>query len=154
MKRSFITLILAAIAGLSFAAQHQVKENKKGDNGGEVVAMNKANFINKVCDFENSSEWKYKGDKPAIIDLYADWCGPCRMIAPIMKNLAKEYNGKVYFYKVNVDREREIASYFQATSIPLVVYIPVKGEPRLFRGAADKASYKKAIDQFLLKANK
>ena len=113
--------------------------------------MNKEMFIKDVFDYEKSEEWKYKGDKPAIIDLYADWCGPCRMTAPIMKSLAKEYDGKIVIYKVNVDKEKELAALFNATSIPLFVFIPMNGEPQLFRGAADKATYQKAIDEFLLK---
>ena len=118
---------------------------------GEVIVMNKAMFIKDVFDYEKSQDWKYKGSKPAIIDLYADWCGPCRMTAPIMKELAKEYAGKIIIYKVNVDKEKELAALFNATSIPLFVFIPMNGEPQLFRGAADKATYKKAIDDFLLK---
>ena len=113
--------------------------------------MDKAMFIKDVFDFEKSKEWKYKGTKPAIIDLYADWCGPCRQTAPIMKELAKEYAGKIVIYKVNVDKQKELAALFNATSIPLFVFIPTKGDPQLFRGAADKATYKKAIDEFLLK---
>lgn len=155
MKRSFITFVIALMAGISFASEHQEKdqenETKKEAQDGEVVVMNKALFVSEVFDFEKSSKWKYTGNKPVIIDLYADWCPPCRAIAPIMKSLAKEYAGKVVVYKVNVDNEKEIASLFQATSIPLVVYIPLKGEPQFFRGAADKATYKKAIDEFLLK---
>ena len=81
----------------------------------------------------------------------ADWCGPCRQTAPIMKELAKEYAGKITIYKVNVDKQKELAALFNATSIPLFVFIPMKGDPQLFRGAADKATYKKAIDEFLLK---
>lgn len=108
-------------------------------------------FIKDVFDYENTKEWKYKGNKPAIIDLYADWCGPCRMTAPIMKSLAKEYDGKIVIYKVNVDKEKELAALFNATSIPLFVFIPMNGEPQLFRGVADKATYQKAIDEFLLK---
>ena len=78
-------------------------------------------------------------------------CGPCRQTAPIMKELAKEYAGKITIYKVNVDKQKELAALFNATSIPLFVFIPMKGDPQLFRGAADKATYKKAIDEFLLK---
>ncbi len=113
--------------------------------------MDKALFIEKVFDYENAQEWKYKGDRPAIIDLYADWCGPCKRVAPIMQELAKEYAGKIYIYKVNVDKERELAALFNATSIPLFVLIPIGEMPQLFSGAADKATYKKAIDEFLLK---
>ncbi len=124
---------------------------KNGEGNGEVVVMDKDMFLKDVFDYEKSKEWKYKGDKPAIIDLYADWCGPCRQTAPIMKELAKEYAGKIVIYKVNVDKQKELAALFNATSIPLFVFIPMKGDPQLFRGAADKATYKKAIDEFLLK---
>ena len=89
--------------------------------------------------------------KPMVLDFWAEWCGPCRMVAPIMKELAKEYKDKITIYKVNVDKEKELAALFQATSIPLFVFIPMEGEPQLFKGAADKATYKKAIDEFLLK---
>lgn len=131
--------------------QSQPEKKEAAQSGGDVIVMNKAMFLKDVYDYEKSKEWKYEGTKPAIIDLYADWCGPCRMTAPIMKELAKEYAGKIVIYKVNVDKEKELAALFNATSIPLFVFIPMKGEPQLFRGAADKATYKKAIDEFLLK---
>lgn len=150
--------LLAMVAFvLMGVATYATNDGTKGDSpatsteSGEVVVMNKALFIKDVFDFEKSPEWKYKGDKPAIIDLYADWCGPCRQTAPIMKDLAKEYAGKIVIYKVNVDKEKELSALFNATSIPLFVFIPMQGEPQLFRGAADKATYQKAIDQFLLK---
>ncbi|WP_300702758.1 thioredoxin domain-containing protein [Bacteroides sp.] len=133
------------------AEAKEVQEPQKSEAEGDVVVMNKAMFLKDVFDYEKSQDWKYKGNKPAIIDLYADWCGPCRLTAPIMKELAKEYAGKIVIYKVNVDKEKELAALFNATSIPLFVFIPMKGEPQLFRGAADKATYKKMIDDFLLK---
>ena len=120
-------------------------------SGQDVIKMNRAMFLDKVCDYTQTQEWKYKGDLPAIIDLYADWCGPCRRMAPIMKELAKEYAGKIVIYKINVDEEPELAALFNATSIPLFVLIPMNEKPQLFSGAADKATYKKAIDDFLLK---
>ncbi len=138
MKKLLLTLALVATTLLGYAQ--------------DVVVMNKAMFIDKVFDYQNEKEWKYKGDKPAIIDLYADWCGPCRKVAPIMKELAKEYEGKITIYKVNVDKEKELAALFNATSIPLFVLIPMDEKPQLFSGAADKATYKKAIDDFLLKS--
>lgn len=139
MKKILLTFLFFAIG---YAAQAQ-----------EVIVMNKAMFLEKVFDYtdKQAKEWKYKGDRPAIIDLYADWCGPCRRVAPIMKELAKEYAGKIYIYKVNVDKEKELAALFHATSIPLFVLIPMNGMPQLFNGAADKATYRKAIEEFLLK---
>ena len=121
---------------------------------GEVIVMTKALFIERVFDYEKSSEWKYKGKLPAIIDLYADWCGPCRRVAPIMKELAQEYAGRIVIYKVNVDKERELAALFQASSIPTFVLIPTDELPQLMQGATTKENYKQAIDQFLLKENK
>lgn len=139
MKQILFTLLFAATS-YSLYAQ-------------EVIVMNKKMFIEKVFDYTDSKaiEWKYKGDRPAIIDLYADWCGPCRRVAPIMKELAKEYADRIYIYKVNVDKEKELAALFNATSIPLFVLIPMDEMPQLFSGAADKSTYKKAIDEFLLK---
>ena len=121
---------------------------------GEVIVMNKALFIERVFDYEKSSEWKYKGTLPAIIDLYADWCGPCRRVAPIMQELAREYAGRIVIYKVNVDKERELAALFQASSIPTFVFIPKDELPQLMQGATTKENYKQAIDSFLLKEQK
>ena len=117
----------------------------------DVVVMDKQMFLDKVCDYTQSEDWQYKGELPAIIDLYADWCGPCKRTAPIMQELAKEYVGKIVIYKVNVDKEQELAALFNASSIPLFVLIPKEGLPQVIRGAAGKDVFKKAIDEFLLK---
>lgn len=153
MKKVLTVVVLAMVSVIVFAVNDGAKteQNKPEKKSGEVIAMNKEMFLKDVFDYQASQEWKYKGDKPAIIDLYADWCGPCRLTAPIMKSLAKEYDGKIVIYKVDVDKEKELAALFNATSIPLFVFIPMTGEPQLFRGAADKATYQKAIDEFLLK---
>ena len=147
-----VALVMASVIVYAFNDSRETNQGKKEVTGnGEVVVMDKEMFLKDVFDYEKSKEWNYKGNKPAIIDLYADWCGPCRQTAPIMKELAKEYAGKIVIYKVNVDKERELAALFNASSIPLFVFIPMKGEPQLFRGAADKATYQKIIDEFLLK---
>ena len=117
----------------------------------DVVVMDKQMFLDKVCDYTQSEDWQYKGELPAIIDLYADWCGPCKRTAPIMQELAKEYAGKIVIYKVDVDKEQELAALFNASSIPLFVLIPKEGLPQVIRGAAGKDVFKKAIDEFLLK---
>ena len=147
---AMVAFVMIGVIVYAFNDENKInvdQQSKKEVKSGEVIMMNKEMFIKDVFDYEKSEEWKYKGDKPAIIDLYAD----CRMTAPIMKSLAKEYDGKIVIYKVNVDKEKELAALFNATSIPLFVFIPMNGEPQLFRGAADKATYQKAIDEFLLK---
>ena len=141
---AMVAFVMIGVIVYAFNDENRInvdQQSKKEVKSGEVIVMNKEMFIKDVFDYEKSEEWKYKGDKPAIIDLYADWCGPCRMTAPIMKSLAKEYDGKIVIYKVNVDKEKELAALFNATSIPLFVFIPMNGEPQLFRGAADKATY-------------
>ena len=160
-KRIFTLLVLVVGFMTLVSCKGQAKNNSNettsttevtGKQAAAPVHITKADFLKKIYNYEaNPNEWKYLGDKPAIIDLYADWCGPCRQTAPIMKELAKEYAGKITIYKVNVDKQKELAALFNATSIPLFVFIPMKGDPQLFRGAADKATYKKAIDEFLLK---
>lgn len=150
--RKVVMMVALVMASMYACASNDKQQDKKETtSSGEVITMDKDMFLKNVFDYEKSKEWKYEGNKPAIIDLYADWCGPCKQIAPIMKDLAKEYDGKIVIYKVNVDKQKELAALFNATSIPLLVYIPMQGEPQLFRGAADKATYKKAIDEFLLK---
>ena len=107
--------------------------------------LNKNTFKEKVFDYENNTEWNFKGDKPAIIDFYADWCGPCKMVEPIMEELAKEYDGKVDIFKIDTDKEQELAALFQIRSIPSVLFIPVNDKPRMAIGAMPKEGYVNAI---------
>ena len=102
----------------------------------KVVHITKADFLKKVYDFEkNPDEWKYLGSQPAIVDFYADWCGPCRQLSPVLDELAKEYSGKLTIYKVNVDNERGLATFFGIRSIPTLLFIPMKGKPQRSLGA-------------------
>ena len=143
MKKVLVMVALVMVSVIVYALNDSGKSNqgkKEVTGNGEVVVMDKDMFLKDVFDYEKSKEWNYKGNKPAIIDLYADWCGPCRQTAPIMKELAKEYAGKIVIYKVNVDKQKELAALFNATSIPLFVFIPMKGDPQLFRGAAEKVN--------------
>jgi len=120
-----------------------------------TIKLNKADFLAKVVNYETTpKEWKYLGDKPAIIDFYADWCGPCRAVAPIMEELAAEYSGKIYIYKVDTDKEKELAGVFGIQSIPSILFIPMTGQPQMAQGALPKSELKKAIDEFLLQAPK
>lgn len=112
--------------------------------------MNKKSFVDKVFDFEHEKEWKFKGDKPVIIDFYADWCGPCKMVAPILDTLAKEYAGKVDIYKVNTDEEQELSMAFGIQSIPSILFIPKEGKPQMAQGALPKQTLKQAIKEVLM----
>lgn len=108
-------------------------------------------FKQKVFDFEDKKEWKYLGTKPCIIDFYADWCGPCRMIAPTLQELANEYDGQVIIYKIDTEKERELAGAFGIQSIPAILFVPVDGKPQMANGALPKESFVKAINDVLLK---
>ena len=106
-------------------------------------------FKEKVFDFDAETEWKYKGDLPAIIDFYADWCGPCKRIAPIMEELAIEYEGKVNIYKVDTEDQKQLASMFGIRSIPAILFIPMEGQPQMTTGASPKAEFVKKINEIL-----
>lgn len=116
----------------------------------KVVHITKADFLKKVYDFEkNPDEWKYFGSQPAIVDFYADWCGPCRQLSPVLDELAKEYSGKLTIYKVNVDNERGLATFFGIRSIPTLLFIPMKGKPQRSLGALSKTELKGIIKDVL-----
>ncbi len=116
-----------------------------------TVKMTKADFLTKVTDYEsNPEEWNYLGDKPAIIDFYASWCGPCKMIAPILEDLAAEYGDQIVIYKVDTEKEPELAALFNIRSIPTLLFIPLNGQPQLTQGAMSKEQFKATIDKVLL----
>jgi thioredoxin len=112
--------------------------------------LDKKAFTEKIFDFEKEKEWKYLGELPAIVDFYADWCGPCKMVTPILEKLSGEYAGKVNIYKVDTDKEQELAGAFGIQSIPSLLFIPQKGEPQMARGALSREAFEKAIVEILL----
>jgi thioredoxin 1 len=114
-----------------------------------VEHLTKQTFCEKVFDYEKSQEWKYEGTLPAMIDFWAPWCGPCRMVGPIIEELSNEYEGKVNFYKVNSDEEQELSSAFGIRSIPSLLFIPATGSPQMAVGALPKDELKKVIAQVL-----
>ncbi len=108
-------------------------------------------FKEKIWNYEqNPSKWVYEGDLPCVVDFYADWCRPCKMVAPIMDDLADYYKGRVLFYKVNTDEQRELASVFQIRSIPAILFAPKNGKPSMQAGAMSKEQYIKIIDEYVL----
>ena len=148
-----LMLVTTTACGRGNSNNNPVKEETMTTEGdGKVIHLTKADFLAKVYNFEkNPKEWKYEGDKPAIVDFYADWCGPCKMVAPILDELAKEYDGQIVIYKVDTEKEQELAGVFGIRSIPSILFIPMEGKPEMAQGAMPKASFKKAIDEFLLK---
>jgi thioredoxin len=117
----------------------------------EVVHLTTQEFKEKVFDYEKSNEWKYEGTLPAIVDFYADWCQPCKMVAPVLEDLALEYAGKIVVYKVDTENEQELASVFGIQSIPTLLFIPKEGKPQSAMGALPRQSFVKAINDILLK---
>lgn len=114
-----------------------------------VQHLNKEAFMNKVFNYEKNQEWKFEGTRPAIIDFYADWCGPCKMVAPILEELSKEYDGKVDIYKVDTEVEQELASVFGIRSIPSILFCPMNEQPQMAMGALPKNTFKQAIADVL-----
>lgn len=111
-------------------------------------------FKEKVFNYEKNQDWKFEGKLPAIIDFYADWCGPCKMVAPILDELSKEYEGKVNIYKVDTEVEQELSQVFGIRSIPSMLFCPVEGQPRMAAGALPKSALIQAIDDVLLQTQK
>ena len=128
-----------------------------GNEEKATVNLTKADFLAKVMDFEkNPTEWVFKGDKPCVVDFYADWCGPCRITSPILEELAQEYKGKINVYKVNVDNEKELSQIFGITGIPAFLYCPMDGKPSMTSGIArdkdaTKEMFRNNIEKILLK---
>ena len=116
--------------------------------------LTKETFLKKVFNFEENKEWKFEGDKPCIIDFYADWCGPCKMVAPILEELSDEYKGKVDIYKVDTEVEQELSAAFGIRSIPSMLFCPENEQPQMAQGALPKDNLKQVIEEVLLKNKK
>ncbi|HVK97256.1 MAG TPA: thioredoxin [Flavisolibacter sp.] len=117
-----------------------------------TIKMTAQVFKEKVFDYEKSEEWQYKGELPAIIDFYADWCGPCKAIAPTLEELASEYEGKIHIYKIDTDAEADLSAAFGIQSIPTLLFIPTEGAPMMQKGAIPKTAFKQVIEDRLLKS--
>ena len=132
--------------------KNQIEETIKKENKMTTIHLTKAEFLSKVANFEtNPTEWKYLGDKPALIDFYADWCGPCKAIAPVLEELAAEYGDRIYIYKINTETEPELSAVFGIRSIPSLLFVPMNAQPQMAAGALPKQQLKEAIDNLLLK---
>ena len=149
-------LLLVLIAGISLTTYAQTNNSKteepaKTENKVKTIHLNKIDFLKKVANYEaNPNEWKYLGDKPALIEFYADWCGPWKAVAPVLEELAKEYDGEIYIYKIDTEAELELSALFGIRSIPSLLFIPINGTPQMAQGALPKNALKEAIDKVLL----
>jgi thioredoxin 1 len=144
MKKQF-NLIIALIFTISFSSMAQVEEQLKPEH------LTVESFKQKIYNYEkNPDSWVFEGELPCMIDFYADWCKPCKLIAPIMEELAVEYKGKINVFKVNTEQQRELSTLFGIKSIPSVLFIPMSGKPQMSTGALPKESFKQVIDEFLL----
>lgn len=151
MKKTGLIMLLITLV-LSACSSQASKENKqKGEKTATTINLTKTEFLDKVANYEtNPTEWKYLGDKPAIIDFYVSWCGPCKTIAPILDELAAEYADSIYIYKVDTEKEQELATTFGIRSIPTLLFIPMDGDLQIIQGAVPKSSLKEAIETVLL----
>lgn len=115
-----------------------------------TINLTKGGFLRRVADFENNpNDWKFLGDKPAVIDFFAPWCGPCKMLSPVLEELSEEYSGKVDIYKVNIDNEEELASVFGIRSVPTMLFVPIEGSPVRTMGAMPKGQIKELINKII-----
>lgn len=134
-----------------FAVRNR-KINLKNRTIMATIHLTKGGFERRVADIANmSKEWKFLGNRPAVIDFYATWCGPCKALLPVVEQLSEEYDGKVDIYKVNVDEEQELARLFEIRSIPTLIFIPMEGKPQRTMGAMPKEQLKSLLDQLITK---
>lgn len=163
MKKAILTI--AAVSFLLFSCNSgsasslnenaEVPDNTSAE-AGKTIKLTKQDFLEKVMNYEkNQTEWVYEGNLPALIDFYADWCGPCRIAAPVLEELAREYEGQIHIYKVDTQKEQELASVFGIQSIPAFLFVPQNGKPTMSNGIAQtpeqtKEMFRKMIDEILL----
>ncbi|NLA15337.1 MAG: thioredoxin [Bacteroidales bacterium] len=147
-----ITTFLLMLPALFLSAGCNETTGKTKENKIIVMELTKEEFIKRVYDYEkNPSEWKYAGDKPSIVDFHATWCAPCKMLAPTLEEVAKEFNDQIYVYKVDVDKEPELAAIFGVRSVPTLIWIPMEGNPSVSQGALPKNQLESLVKSTLLK---
>ena len=156
MKKILLTITIIAslvLTGLSLGFSKGSSEgpaNAASEAGASVVHLTETEFKELVFNYDKNSEWKYEGSKPAIIDFYADWCAPCRQLSPVIEELAGKYSGKIIVYKVDTEKERDLAQKLGVTALPTLLFIPVNGKPQVAMGALPKATLEKSINEILL----
>jgi thioredoxin len=152
MKAINYILISAVLIGfpISTGCQGQTsKKQQEAPSSATIEHLSTASFKQKVFNYEVNKTWKFAGDKPCIIDFYADWCGPCRILAPTVEKVANDYKGKINVYKVNIDENPELANAFGISGIPAVLFCPKIDKPQMTTGVISKADFDKAIKEVL-----
>jgi thioredoxin len=140
MKKLLMILLVAFIGANSFA-----QSNSKA----KIIHLDDDSFKEKVFDYAKGGDWKFEGNKPVIVDFYVDWCGPCKRIAPVLKELQKEYGNAIQIYKVDTDMAPAVSAAFGIKSIPSLLFVPMEGKPTMAQGALPKSTFVKAIDDVL-----
>jgi thioredoxin 1 len=152
MRTLLTTVIAITLMSLTACAGNDAKQTTKPkEDKMEVIHLTKAEFLKKVFNYEaNPNEWKYEGDKPCIVDFFATWCGPCKALSPVLDSIAKEYDGKLVVYKIDVNQEEDLAAAFGVRSIPTLLFIPMTGKPTITNGSMGYNELKKIIDTELV----
>lgn len=148
MKKLFLLLLISIVF---VSCNNSANTNQSGTAVVKPEHLNEDAFRKKVFDYTSGKEWKYIGDKPCIIDFYADWCSPCRRLGPILEELAQEYKDQIYVYKVNTGQNPNVSAYFSIQSIPAVFFCPMNDKPQVMVGLYQKEDYVKIINELLLK---
>jgi thioredoxin 1 len=150
-KLTFVLLFLVSFTFNACSNTGTMDATGNENTEGQVNKLTAESFRKLVWDYKsNPTDFVFKGDQPVIIDFYADWCRPCKMVAPILDELSKEYNGKVRIYKINTDEQRELAGLFNVSSIPAILFIPKNSKPQMSVGAMQKPAYVEMIKNVLL----
>jgi thioredoxin 1 len=153
MMNRIVRIVLLTILLISpcFYSFSQGSSTKSASSGIVIEHLSTLAFKQKVFNFEVNKDWKYLGDKPCIVDFYASWCGPCRMLSPTLEKMAKKYKGQINVYKVDTDAETELSSAFGISSIPSLLFCPVKGQPQMFKGLMSEVDLERLIKENLIK---
>jgi thioredoxin 1 len=149
-RRIVLSLIASTLILATCRSESKADAGKGGDAKDVVVQLTNEGFKKLVFNYDAGREWKYEGTMPAIIDFYADWCGPCRQLSPMVEEFAKKYEGKIIVYKVNTDKEPALSKSMGITGLPSLLFIPVKGTPQMSMGLLSRESLLKAITDVLL----
>jgi len=149
-KKIFLSILISSMFFINCKSENPVSSSPNGGNSSSIVMLTNETFKKLVFNYDVNKEWKYEGDKPAIIDFYADWCAPCRQLSPLVDEIAKEYSGKIVVYKVDTEKEKALTQSIGITGLPTLLFIPAKGKPQVSMGFIAKESLVKAVNDILL----